>query len=335
MRKIGIGMATIAIIAGILLLGWYFKEDSEEKSKAQKQHAMMEKELNPLSVRKREVERQLRELEEHKEETIQAKGTTVLLFTDMDKQIYKKAYPIMQEFGFKGVLLISKELYPGAEGCMTKEQFDEMIADGWTYCVKWSESEDVSAWQKEQEQLLASLNLELTDTVYFPEGTYKEEYKAGLKKMGYCSIAHCGDENIPLIPKEVSGAIWFPGSYGMSDAGPRNYLNDAMEQGSSIVYRIGFTQEEELFDKATFESMLNWMESYEEKEMLQVMDFSGAYQYHKNLTAKRNKTEESVSDEETALRNEIDSIEQQIDAIYKKYLNTQEDEEWNEIGSQI
>ncbi len=333
MRKIGIGLATIVVIAGILLLGFYFKEEGERKEQANKRHALMENELNPLSVRKREIERELRNLEETKEEKIQAKGTTILLFTDMDKQIYKKAYPTMQEYGFKGVLLISEERYPGAEDCVTKEQFDEMIADGWTYCVQWNESESVSVWQKSQSKLLSGLDLEDTDVVYFPKGTYKKEYKADLKKAGYTSVAHCGDEGLSLIQTEVTAAPWFPGTYGMNGQGPRNYLNDAMEQGGSIVYRIGFSKEEELFDEKTFESMLGWMKSYKDKDELQVVDFADSYTYHKNLTAKRQKTEASMSGEEAALREEIELIEQQIDDVYKKYLDSQEESEgWISFG---
>lgn len=328
MRRIGIGLATVVIIVGILFLGYYFKEENDAKIQANKQHAMMENELNPLSVRKRELERLLRELEESKEAKIQAKGTTVLLFTDMNKQIYKKAYPSMEGHNFQGVFLISEEHYPGAEDCVTREQFDEMIADGWTYCVQWSESESVSEWQKKQEELLSSLDLEATDAVYFPDGTYKKEYKDDLKKAGYTTIAHCGDEELDLIPTEVSGAIWYPGTYGMNGVGPRNYLNDAIEQGGSIVYRIGFSETEEMYEEDTFVSMLRWMQTYEDQDQLQVMNFDDAHEYHKNLTAKRNKTEESMSSEETALREEMKLIEEQIDAVYKKYLASQEGAEW-------
>lgn len=320
MRRIGIGLATVVIIAGILLLGYYFQQENEERKQANEKHAEMENELMPLSVRKRELERLLREMEENKETEIQTKGTTVLMFTDMNKQIYKKAYPVMEGYGFRGVLLISEEHYPGAEGCITKEQFDEMIADGWTYCVQWSESESVSKWHKKQKELLSSLGVDATDAVYFPAGTYKKDYKAELKKAGYSTIAHCGDEELALIPTEVSGPVWFPGTYGMNGLGPKNYLNDAMEKGGSIVYRIGFSETEELYEEDTFDSMLRWMQTYEDKDQLQVLSFADAHAYHKNLTAKRNETEESMSDEEAALREEMQSIEEQIDAVYKKYL---------------
>ena len=330
MRRVGIGLATIVIIAGILLLGYYFKEEGEKRAQDSKRHAMMENELNPLSVRKRELERQMREMEENKEAKVQAKGTTVLMFTDMAPQIYKKAYPIMQGYDFKGVLVISEKNYPGAEDCMSKEQFDEMVEDGWTYCVQWSDSESVSEWHKKQEELLSFLELEATNAVYFPRDTYKKDYKDALKKAGYTTIAHCGDEGLALIQTEVSGEMWFPGTYGMNGVGPRNYLNKAMEEGGAIVYRISFSVEEEKFEKETFESMLRWMDTYEKNKELEVMNFVDSQEYHKNLTARRNKTEASMSDEETALRTEMKAIEDAIDAVYKKYLNAQSEEGWNE-----
>lgn len=328
MRKLGTGFAVIIVIVGILLLGFYFKKEEEKSLREEQHHAMMEKELNPLSVRKREVERRLRQLDEEKEDKLQIKGSTVLLFVDAKEEVYKSAYPIMKQYGYQGVLLLTRDSYPGAEGCMTKEQFDELLLEGWTYCVKWEKADSVSKWNKTVEKQLLDLSLEKTSCVYFELETYSKDYKEALKKVGYDTVIHCGDEKLPLITSEVKEPMWFPGSYGMNGQAPRNYLNDAMSVGGSIVYRIGFEKTEEMYDEKTFESMLKWMKRYEDEERLQVLDLKDAYDYHKKLTQRRNKAENSMSEEEKALREEMISLEEQIDAVYKKYLNIQGHEGW-------
>lgn len=321
MKRLGVGIVVLLTILGMFWLGYQFYQEEQKTKLETENNEKMQKELNALNVRERELEEELNALETDKKERIQAKGSTILLFTGMDKQIYKNAYPIMQEYRYKGVLLIAEDAYPGAEGCMTMSQFEELIGNGWSYCVLWNGDKDVAKWHERQEDLFRELELEQSDAVYFPKGTYKSGYAEALKDLGYKTIAHCGDEDLEIIQTEVTGSVWYPGTYGMNAEQPRYKLETAMEKGGAIVFRIGFSAEEEKYEETTFDAMLNWMDSYQEDKKLQVLDFSEAQAFHKNLTKKRQETEEGTSEEVARLNQELADVQKQIDDIYKKYFD--------------
>ena len=81
-------------------------------------------------------------------------------------------------------------------GRITSRQFDEMVRDGWTYCLQWDGSgllwdafTDVQ-WKMPENQI------EMPDTVYLAPGVYKREMDATLTAQGVRMVIHHGEDGL-------------------------------------------------------------------------------------------------------------------------------------------
>lgn len=315
MKKVAVILALVgAAVLSVLL----WQTDKKEKQQSV-QFEQMEKELAPLNVQKRELEKQIAVLDTQAAQKIEKKGTVIVLFTEARKEVYTQAYPIMKKYGYPGVVAISNEQFPGEEGCMSVSQFKALLKEGWSYAIRWEDDSDIGKWHEEMEKKLKKLKLQKSDVMYFTSGTYKKEVDEKLVKLGYQMVAHHGEEGLSVIPKTIEGPLWYPGVYGMQGNSPRAQLEEAIERSSNIVYGVGFTKIDEMFDKSTFESMLSRFRDYENERQLTVTDFSGALKYRQKFAKQVNKSESEQRVERKKLESQIEEIEKQIDQLYQKY----------------
>ena len=125
----------IIIAAGLTFFLWNMKEQEQKQAK---QEAAWEEERLPHSVKKQRLTKELEQLEKLYQSDKQPRATTQFLFTELDKQVYEECYPSMEESKFTGVLIVSQKEFPGAEGCMSKEQFKTLLDAGWSVCIEWN-----------------------------------------------------------------------------------------------------------------------------------------------------------------------------------------------------
>lgn len=311
-KKIAVAVAFV----GIILLAVLLMQEDKKQEKRNAEYTKFQQEMTPLTVQKRHLEQQLKENKNAAKETEKKKATVVLLFSDLDKRIYSEVSPIMNRYGYKGVLVVSKQQFPGEDGYMTISHFKALLKEGWTYCLSWDGKEDFFKWQETMEKKLGKLKLKTGSAIYFTERNYKESYQKTLGEYGYHIILHQGDEGRPIIPKGMDGEFLYPGVCGMQGEAPRSQLEKAIELSSNIVYSVGFEAKNELYDKDTFTSMLDWFKSYEKEESVSVGNLNEARKYQIKL---EKKAEKEGSKENQELQDEIKKIDAQIEALYSKY----------------
>lgn len=308
-------IAVVVAFAGIILLAVLLMQEDKEQEKRNAEYTKFQQEMTPLTVQKRHLEQQLKENKNTAKET-EKKATVVLLFSGLDKRIYSEVFPIMNRYGYKGVLVVSKQQFPGEDGFMTISHFKALLKEGWTYCLAWDGKEDFFKWQEQMEKRLEKLKLKTGSAIYFTERNYKESYQKTLGECGYNIILHQGDEGKPIIPRGMDGEFLYPGVYGMQGEAPRSQLEKAIELSSNIVYSVGFEAKNELYDKDTFTSMLDWFKSYEKEESVSVSNLNEARKYQIKL---EKKAEKEGSEESQKLQDEMKQIDAQIEVLYDKY----------------
>ena len=128
-KKIAIGLVVVLAVAIVATFTW--KEMKKEKINKQISD-QIEQELAPYNLEKEKIQTDLEQLEINYDREL-GKGTVVILFPDISEKIYTEFYPILNEYGYKAALTVSQEQFPGKEGCLTAEQFQELLNAGCNY----------------------------------------------------------------------------------------------------------------------------------------------------------------------------------------------------------
>ena len=242
-------------------------------------------------------------------------GTAEVLFTHPDARVYEEAYPIMEEYGYTGVLAVSEQQFPGTEGNMSLEQFQELIQAGWSTCIVWS-GDDMYTW-------LGALALKMQETgvpgssvMYFPSETYLKEYDEILLAHGFAAAVHHGEAG-EMDTAAGEGGIWHPAAVGLQGETPKYRLDDAVKNKANIVYTVGWQQEDEMYNEKMFRSMLSYFKQYQEESGLQVMDIAGAGEYRQQLENDKGAIEQEYLQKKEELERQKEDIERQMDEIGK------------------
>lgn len=267
-------VAGIVCLAGAVCLGVFTWRDYQTQQEQAAGREEAEKLLRPLDVEWNRIQQEIDDLEEEYSLKMEGTGTAEVLFTHPDARVYEEAYPIMEEYGYTGVLAVSEQQFPGTEGNMSLEQFQELIQAGWSTCIVWS-GDDMYTW-------LGALALKMQETgvpgssvMYFPSETYLKEYDEILLAHGFAAAVHHGEAG-EMDTAAGEGGIWHPAAVGLQGETPKYRLDDAVKNKANIVYTVGWQQEDEMYNEKMFRSMLSYFKQYQEESGLQVMDIAGA-----------------------------------------------------------
>lgn len=317
MNKKIIPIVTIVLALGlfVFILGVQKKENITKA-----QHDELYEQRRPLAVRQEQLERELEALQEVYEKSKAPNAFVQVLFTELNEQVYTQCYPIMKEYEYTGTLAVSETQFPGNEGCMSVEQFRELIDAGWEICINWQTDRSVKKWWPTLRNKLTVLGVEPGQVVYFPLGTYQAELDATIQELGF-SIAVISkmDEETPLQLQYEEG-IWHVGAVGLMSPRPRLWLNEAVAQDANMSYLVGFQIEEELYNEKSFRSMLNCFDEYVVTEELIVTNLADAKEHYRGRSLGVTPEQESqYREQKAALEKELSEVKEQLKEIDAKY----------------
>ncbi len=306
-------VVTVLLIVGLGVFLW--NENREEQKLLQKQENIDDV-RRPLLVKKHEIEQKLVDLEKEFEVNKLPKGTTQVIFTGLEADVYNICYPIMKEFEYAGTLAISMTQLPGMEGLMTVEQFQQLINEGWNVCIKWDATTPVRKWWPQLQKQVRELGLKPCTVVYFTTGTYSGGLDAQLQQMGFSIVVHHGEEGHSLIQLNEEEGLWHLGSVGLIGEKPKLRLTEAIAQKGNITYLVGFELEDERYDERSFRSMLSYFQTYEASIELIVSDMETARQHYRERLAEYEQAREDEYKQERAeLETELANVEAQLSEL--------------------
>lgn len=309
----------IAIIVTIVLtiaMGVLIWSANKQEQKEAAQHEEINEKRRPLVVKKQKIEQQIADLDKQYEANKLPKGTTQVIFTGLEADVFNICYPIMKEFEYTGVLALSLNQLPGMEGLMTVEQFRQLVNEGWDICVKWDASTPVKNWWPELQKQINALGLETGTVVYFTTGTYTKSLDSQIQSMGFSIVVHHGEEHDSLIQLNDEEGLWHLGSVGLMGEKPKLRLTEAIAQKGNITYLVGFELEDERYDERSFRSMLSYFETYETNLELLVSDMDTARQHYRDRAAVYEQAKESeYKQARAALEEELAALEEELNKL--------------------
>lgn len=142
-------------------------------------------------------------------------ANALLCLNAVSEETYSDIYPVLEEAGVTGVLILRNGRMPGDNYAISVGDFVEMTDHGWDYAISLEreENETDAEWQEKVEEYTDRLRrrVGILPTIYcFPEGTCSEEEAAILTEEGFDTILvhqqtqQAGELNvIRLLPYNV------------------------------------------------------------------------------------------------------------------------------------
>ncbi len=312
----------VVIVAGCLLAaliafcGYLTKKDNQQDAL----YRAWQDKRRASEIQYHDFEQQLKALEQNYKELTMPKATTQVVFTELNEDIYKKCYPIMSEMGQTGTLAVTSSQLPGKEGCITVEQYQELMEKGWSTCVQWENSRSMDGWWGNLQAELAKLNIDPKGVIYFPKGTYQTGMDNRLRQMGFqIVISEREDEESPL-QKTYEEGIWHIGAMGNMTSKPKAWLKEAVANDANILFLVNFQSDHQRYEENSFRRMLSTFDDYVVTRDLVVCSPIEAREHYRNcLNGISPEVELKYQQEKKELEKKIKKAKNTLEDIDEQY----------------
>lgn len=313
--KIALIAAAVVLAGGLVFFFWMEERKNQERQAA---YVEMERELRPFEQDVYQLKRELDELKaEHKDEA-QGMGSVVILFSNLDERIYKEIYPQMKNYGLTGVLTLSEKNFPGQKGCLSMEEFQELLSAGWECSLRWEDSSgNPEEWLETMGELAESAGIALPKTVYFPAETYDDKADSFLSEQGFLAAVHHGERGGALITTDAADGLWYTGAVMWNQSSGRIILGEVISEKGNLVFTVGSDGQEEEYEKTAFQNMLSLIRQYGEADSLKAAGLLEAREYRQQL--EKVKTDSGYEKQKAELEEQIQELNKKIEAITDKY----------------
>ena len=316
MKKI-VPFITIVLVIGLGIFLWNVRQAERKDVSAYEKWG---EERRPFEVQRKKLERELEDLAAEYEADKLPKGTTQLIFTDLNEQIYSVCYPVMQTFEFTGVLALSSTQLPGKEGCMTLEQFHELIEAGWSICIQWDSSDSVNRWWSAMQTSLKDLSLEAGDAIYFPKGSYEASLETRVRQLGFSVIIIEKEENENPLQSQYEDGAGHIGAIGFMTSPPKNWLREAVAQDANITYLVSFQVDDQMYNEASFMGMMQAFDAYRASGDLTIGSVDAARSHFRGRKEGVDpELEAKYQQERAVLESQIAEVEAKLSEIDAQY----------------
>lgn len=306
------------LVAGIILmlacLGVILWTDWRDRKNQAEAYEAKQEEKEPLVKERRRLQRELEELTDIYNKKISGTGTVSIIFTDTDEKINIEILPVMEAFGYTGVLAVEKSKMPGGEGLLTEEEFRDLVETGWQCCPAWTEGDTIEDIAAVRDRLTEIAGV-TAPMVLFEEGVYSSDKDDLLFQEGFTIAVHHGEEGLPVVAAADGSELWHPGAVGLMGKEPRYRLEDAVAQKRNIIYIVGFEKEDEMYNRDSFLSMLNYIEEAENKDGMIVLTPDEARAYLTEIMSGAEALQAELDEKSGELEEELREVEKELEEI--------------------
>ena len=309
----------VIIIFWMFILFCYICEDAFRTIEINKKKEQFEMECLPHYVHKRQVQRELKKIDNDFQKERQPKCTIQIVFTELSSKVYELCYPPLKEKELTGVLALSLNQIPGEYDCMSKKEFRTLVNLGWSTCVLYDGSLKFETWWEALKGKLKENNIELPKTICFTNDSYNREMDVMLAKKGFQIVIQKKSKEIRL--QEVNeGGIWHIEGQGWKGHEPRRVFLDAIEKHAAFALFVGFTEEDELFNEGSYRDLVFDLHEYSLTNQLIVGSSQHAREHFQKRVIEATLIEKrQYIEKKRLLRNKILEIEQTVNNIVEEY----------------
>ena len=174
-------------------------------------------------------------------------GSTIILITDTQSDCLDDAIRLMDEYGYKGVIVLDYNHLPenNKKGYLNREQIDELVENGYELVIK-AESEDIPVTYEK----FATLGYPISG-IYF-EGIVVTTLMA--------EEIHNIDPEMAIIGNYLDSIgitdTLLINYYGSRQQNVKNLYQDSIDKSKVIALTVGYQSSSSKYDEDNFDSML-------------------------------------------------------------------------------
>ena len=255
-----------------------------------------------------------------------------LLFLGVEKEIYTQVYPLMDEISkeVKGTLCLTVDAMPGDEGCITLEELDTLIINGWSLALLFEGSgeEELRAFLSAIRQRLAELEIEVPATLACKKGSYSPSLDSLIIEEGFAHVIHNAEEQTACIDKTVDGELFHPGAVGWrAERMQRFFMDELMTFGGCASFTIDLNSDR-LDDKldmsnnalvTSFTSMIEAIDGWVQDDLCTAKDVGFGLNLRKMYLEYYALVGEEVKELRAQIEVQLKELEREIALVQKKY----------------
>ncbi len=199
MKKAAAVIIAVVLAVGGLFLAGNFKLKSDRKAR---ELAAASREISSLKAERNSLKDDMEKYIKAYKEGNGREAAFTFFFDSISEELSSVAYPLMDEKGFKGTIVLKDGVFPGNEGCISRAEFDMLISKGWDAAIGESKDIDLSAPDAEEAlgqyldryiSALRSRSIRVPNVFCFDEGHYDKKFEAVLQNRGFSTIRHYGE----------------------------------------------------------------------------------------------------------------------------------------------
>lgn len=309
--KIGIIIVTaVVIFLAVFVVSKYVKVQQAEKE-LYEETMSQEAALRPLEAEREKIKRELEELDSSHERYNMSLSSTIIIVTEPDERIVTDFYPIVKERGYKAVLCMNEEKFPGKEGMMSIDQARKLIDEGWEAAILTDENTDIySSYFKIKEA-----GLGYSEALYVVGNGNLES------KVTDYMINESRDLMIPMIIRHrESGenddkSHTYVNAVGASEKSNKRMYEDAVSYSEAVALSFGYENDIDSFSENKVKNILNSIKEQKDSEKTEVCSIKEAIERAKERDEKIASGEMKTIDERKELEDRLKEIEAEIEAL--------------------
>lgn len=265
------------------------------------------------------LKRQISQAKKKYNQDIQSVGTVTLLFQDFGEQFIAELLPAMEAVNFVGTLAFTGEKHPGAEGCLTPEEWNALREKGWTCCLYWDGATPLDPWLEETSAALLNKGFPAMDTLCFGEGLYQEEHLPALQRFGIKNVIHVPESKAAFASGLAENEVWKIGAAPWCLENAKALVNELTSAGTCLVLTVQ-NQEFRLSSDyiLIFRSMMDVLGGWHKNETLAVMNIPEARDFRLGVQQRQAALEIELTQTLEDLQTQLDDITRQMDALLNK-----------------
>ena len=252
-KVVAIICAVVFVIGvGSLLAYTLHSQAKDEEMLEEIKKASME-----LELQKNQYTRELNNLESEMLASLPCGSTLTLVTLSVDDDLYTLLYPLMNathelcdpetEVALVGTMCLTPTKLPGDEGCITMEQYEELLAAGWSTAIYVSSgyAKTLDGYLSGLEATFEGRGIEMPKVAYFAKQSYSPNYDGILVAHGIEGIFHHEENGYDLICQDSDSAIWRVGSidWNTKNVAP-NMLTSILNIPGNTSFTFSFTETE-------------------------------------------------------------------------------------------
>ena len=308
-RKIVTVLTVLLMVAAAAIAGLAWKKDRDEKARQAELELAYQQETRVLFSERTRLENELSAAANTLPEAGLDLGSVIILFTEPHADIFLSAAPRMRENSYVGIISVSDTYFPGERNCLTVEETQTLLGEGWELALTATVGADMQALQ----QRLRDAGLPAATCAYITQTGDTTDWETELEDLDLTALI------MRALPAEPHSDLLLIEARGSNETGSSTKLATCVEQSATLALTVGFRSSYEMYTDNNFTNMLGVIQKYIDSEQLAVVDLPTAQSRYQLRQQRTEANAAALAQRIADLTAALDANWQEIEAVNQKY----------------